>query len=120
MNRRGFLQLLCAATAVSAGGIALIDTHRTFFLPPVGGWVQKLKIRKASAHDINRDVMHYRYDAAWVTPRGDHKQGMVEAFSPVDDIASSTLERLMMQDHGTPNSPVIRLSLSRHFNCSYI
>jgi hypothetical protein len=38
MNRRGFLQLLGAATAVSAGGIALIDTAKTFFLPPVGGW----------------------------------------------------------------------------------
>lgn len=42
MNRRGFLKLVGAATAVSAGGIALLDTHKTFFLPPRGGWNGKL------------------------------------------------------------------------------
>lgn len=40
MNRRGFLQLLGAATALSVGGVALIETPKTFFLPPRGGWHQ--------------------------------------------------------------------------------
>lgn len=38
MNRRGFLKYLGAATVASAAGIDLIDTARTFFLPPAGGW----------------------------------------------------------------------------------
>jgi hypothetical protein len=40
ITRRGFLKLLGAAVTISAGGIALIETHKTFFLPPVGGWVR--------------------------------------------------------------------------------
>lgn len=38
MNRRGFLKYLGAATVVTAAGIELIDTAKTFFLPPAGGW----------------------------------------------------------------------------------
>lgn len=38
MNRRGFLQLASAATIITAAGITLIDTAKTFFLPPAGGW----------------------------------------------------------------------------------
>lgn len=30
--------MLGAASVAAAGGIALIDTARTFFLPPAGGW----------------------------------------------------------------------------------
>jgi hypothetical protein len=38
MNRRGFLGLLSAAAALSAGGIAVFEHRKTFFLPPRGGW----------------------------------------------------------------------------------
>lgn len=38
MNRRDILKFLGAATAASIGGIALLDTKKTFFLPPKGGW----------------------------------------------------------------------------------
>lgn len=38
MNRRDLLKYLGAAAAASVGGLAIIDTHKTFFLPPAGGW----------------------------------------------------------------------------------
>jgi hypothetical protein len=42
VDRRSFLKLVGSATALSAGGIALLEvlapTERTFFLPPEGGW----------------------------------------------------------------------------------
>ena len=39
MNRRDLFKLLGAATVVSAGGVALLDTAKTFFLPPRAGWL---------------------------------------------------------------------------------
>ena len=110
-----------AATALSAGGIALIDTHRTFFLPPQGGWVQQLKIRRASTYLINWDAMLYRYDAAWVLPNGEHKQGMIEVRAPIDDLARSTLESMVMREGGSPeNSNRFRLSLAGPHDARYI
>ena len=42
ITRRGFIQLLGAAAAVSAGGIELLELElpstKTIFLPPAGGW----------------------------------------------------------------------------------
>jgi hypothetical protein len=40
VNRRGFLKMLGAASVAAASGIAIIDTAKTFFLPPIGGWRQ--------------------------------------------------------------------------------
>lgn len=44
MNRRGFLQLLGASVALSAGGIAILEPEpiKTYFLPPQGGWAVTL------------------------------------------------------------------------------
>lgn len=42
MNRRGFLQLLTAATVTTASGIELLELWKpttTYFLPPSAGWV---------------------------------------------------------------------------------
>lgn len=120
INRRGFLKLMGAATALSAGGIALIDTHRTFFLPPKGGWAQKLKIRRAMSYDINQDRMLWRYDASWVTLNGEHKQCDVQAEAQIDDVARMVLENAMRHDMGSPNSDQFRLALSGPFQMAYI
>src|SRR5277367_4627369 len=54
MNRRKFLQYMGASTALSVGGIALLDTRKTFFLPPKGGWqVQRW-------HNGHPDMSHIR------------------------------------------------------------
>lgn len=112
MNRRGFMQLLAAATALSAGGIALIETPRTFFLPPRGGWAQQLKVRRVQQYLINRDAFVWRYDAAWDSPTG-AKQWFVDAREPCDDVAIHLLKDRMAADSGTANSAEFKLALPR-------
>lgn len=112
MNRRGFMKLLGAATALSVGGIALIETPKTFFLPPVGGWVQQLKVRRVEQYLINRDEYVYRYDAAWDSPTG-AKQCYVEAIEPCDEQAIRVLKDRMAADYGTANSDQFKLALPR-------
>ena|ERR1700685_57769 len=75
MNRRGFLKLAAAATALSAGGIALIETPKTFFLPPRGGWwAPTFEMRECEQYLINLDAMAYRWDAAWLDSNGEKQQ----------------------------------------------
>ena len=112
INRRGFLKLLAAATAVSAGGIALIETPKTFFLPPSGGWIQQLKIRRVEQYVINRDEYVYRYDAAWDSPTG-AKQYHVMATDQCDEVAIELLKDRMAADYGTANSKEFKLDLPR-------
>ncbi len=40
MNRRELLKFLGAAGAMSVGGIALLDSRKTYFLPPREGWIK--------------------------------------------------------------------------------
>lgn len=67
MNRRGFLSLLGSAAAIPIiAELDLIVPERTIFLPPRNGWfVSKLPLREMRAHDIRKDIMFIRYDAAW-------------------------------------------------------
>lgn len=112
MNRRGFMKFLGAATALSVGGIALIETPKTFFLPPTGGWAQPLKVRRCEQYVINRDALIYRYDAAWDSPAGP-KQCYVETIEPCDEVAVSILKDRMAADDGTANSDQFKLALPR-------
>jgi len=125
MNRRGFLQMLAAATAVSVGGIALIETPRTFFLPPACGWgAQKLKIRWVEQYAINRDEFPIRYDATWDMPNGEARQFHVD-WEPIrpadwhirkphyDQMARQLLEDRMRMDGGEPNSRQLILTMPR-------
>ena len=114
MNRREFFKLSAAATALSVGGIALIDTGKTFFLPPVGGWRGDLKIRYTSRY-VNRDVMMGRYDATWDSPEGP-KHFRVDTIGRHDEVAILVLKDRMELDRGTPNSSAFRLELPRGAN----
>jgi hypothetical protein len=114
ISRRGFMQLLGAATAASVGGIALIDTHKTFFLPPAGGWRQGLKVRFVEQYAINFDAMVYRYDATWDSPTGP-KQYHVDTDRRCDESAIMVLKDRMAADHGTPNSSAFKLELPRGY-----
>jgi hypothetical protein len=113
MNRRGFLQLLGAATAISAGGIALIETSKTFFLPPSGGWVQHLKVRYVEQYLINLDAIIHRYDATWDIPSAEPRQFYVETIKRCDEVAIRLLKDRMAFDGGTPNSSYFKLALPR-------
>lgn len=67
MKRRDLLKFFGAATVASIGGIALIDTHKTFFLPPAGGWREgALRFLECTQYCINSDTMPTRFDAAWM------------------------------------------------------
>jgi hypothetical protein len=120
MNRRGFLQMLAAATAVSVGGIALIETPRTFFLPPIGGWHQALKIRRIEQYLINCDEMRYRYDTTWDMPNGEARQFHVDAKDPCDEQAIMLLKDRLIHDGGIPNSNHFKLELPRYVKSEYI
>jgi hypothetical protein len=116
ISRRGFMKLLGAATALSAGGIALIDTHKTFFLPPNGGWHQSLRIRKISQYLINTDSYRTRYDATWDLPNGEGRQFHIDCdgdfYSDIgDEPAIMLLKDRMAADHGIPNSKQFILAL---------
>lgn len=122
ISRRGFLKFLGAATAVSAGGIALIDTHKTFFLPPSMGWgAQRLKIRRVQQYLINDYTMPYRYDGTWDLPNGEGRHFHVEfaetnSMSQLvhyDKVARQILEDRMYADNGSPNSAQFVLKLPR-------
>jgi hypothetical protein len=116
LNRRSFLKFLGAATAVSAGGIALIETPKTFFLPPAGGWAQKLKIRKVQQYMIDTDSMPVTYAAAWTMLNGEARQYHIDTTHQWDDphgdiIARGMLEAQMMGDGGSANCSQIPLNL---------
>ena len=119
MNRRDLFKLLGAATVASVGGIALIDTRKTFFLPPQGGW-HGLRIRHAKQYSIEHNDTLYRYDAAWVTPSGEHKQYCIDATARCDDAARDVMRQRMARDHGSPNSSHYLLSLPRNFESGYL
>jgi hypothetical protein len=104
VNRRGFLQTLAAATAISAGGIMLIETPKTFFLPPRGGWHQALKIRRVEQYLINSDEIRYVYDAAWTLPDGFIREYYVDASTPCNEVAKLLLKSQMEAEQGAPSS----------------
>lgn len=107
MNRRDLFKFM------GAGAAALL-VPTTYFLPPAGGWVQKLKIRRIEQYVINRDEMVYRYDAAWDSPSG-AKQCFVDASKPCDEQAIMLLKDRMAGDYGTPNSAEFKLALPRGY-----
>ncbi len=75
MNRRQFFGSLAGAVALSAGGIALVETPKTIFLPPRQGWFQTpLRMREISQYHIATHSMPYRYDAAWLDAAGERQQ----------------------------------------------
>lgn len=111
MNRRQLFKYLGAAVVASTG-IALIDTHKTFFLPPSGGWgAQKLKIRVIQQYIINTEP--FRYDGTWVKANGEHCQYHIDMLERNDHIAGMILQHRMAADAGTPNSDQFILKLPR-------
>lgn len=122
MNRRDLFKF--------AGlGAAALLVPTTYFLPPSGGWIQRLKIRKTEQYLINLDAMAFRYDAAWDTPSGP-KQCYVmtepeevfkfptETRDWTDKIASKMLRGMMEKDGGTANSSAFKLELPKNIHYS--
>jgi hypothetical protein len=112
ISRRSFFKALAATAVVSAGGIALIEPAKTFFLPPRCGWgAQRLKIRIVQQYLINTGTEPFRYDGTWVKANGEHVQYHLDLDTRDDHVARMMLEDRMNADWGTPNSDQFILRL---------
>lgn len=71
MNRRDLFKSIMGTAAISAGGIALVESTATIFLPPRQGWWQpELRMREVQQYLINTDELAMRYDMAWAVLGG--------------------------------------------------
>lgn len=106
MNRRDLFKF--------AGlGAAALLVPTTYFLPPRGGWIQRLKVRKVQQYVISNDSAPFRYDATWDLPNGEGRQYNVEMLYQNDQMARDILIRQMEFDGGIPNSNQFKLALPR-------